>query len=314
MAEWESIAPANEQRRDLGFVGFPGPMLPNQFPPGALLNVAGFYAIGGIGPGGIISTIERFEPAYNAWSKQLKPIPQPRVGLGVVAAGTFIYAIGGLNYERRIDRYEPLTDTWVKVQDAPASLPFGWVSFGLASLIVNNEITMFAIGGAGGGGLRDHVYSYRPGAVWTKRAPMTTARQKFAVVVANNKIYCIGGQATNGIVGVVEEYDPVTDRWTTKASMPTPRYGLGAAYSAGKIFAIGGFNGSPLGTVEAFNPVTNSWDPPGTWPAMPTPRGLLGVATIKVNIFSKSDAVTIYALGGQDATGDLRACERFPKV
>src|SRR5713226_6801847 len=50
--------------------------------------------------------------------------------------------------------------------------------------------------------------------------------------------------------------------WIVVAPMPTPRSGLAAAEGSDKmIYAIGGADagGTPLATVEAYDPTTNSW-------------------------------------------------------
>ena len=63
--------------------------------------------------------------------------------------------------------------------------------------------------------------------------------------------------------------------WTTKAPMPTPRTGLAAGVVNGILYAVGGNDGvSFLGTVEAYDPATNTWT---TKASMPTVR--TGLAT-----------------------------------
>jgi len=76
--------------------------------------------------------------------------------------------------------------------------------------------------------------------------------------------------------------------WTTKAPMPTPRNRLGVGVVDGILYAIGGNAGSLgfVGTVEAYNPATNSWT---TETPMPTPRADLGVGVV--------DGI-LYAVGG----------------
>ncbi len=61
--------------------------------------------------------------------------------------------------------------------------------------------------------------------------------------------------------------------WATKASMPTPRFGVGAGVVNGILYAVGGSNSSSLalGTVEAYNPATDTWTT--GLASMPTPRG-----------------------------------------
>jgi N-acetylneuraminic acid mutarotase len=56
-------------------------------------------------------------------------------------------------------------------------------------------------------------------------------------------------------LAVVEEYDPVTDKWTKKVDMPTGRKYLSTSVVNGKIYAIGGVGagGVILSTVEEFD-------------------------------------------------------------
>jgi N-acetylneuraminic acid mutarotase len=85
---------------------------------------------------------------------------------------------------------------------------------------------------------------------------MPTRRYGLAAGVINGRLYAVGGCCDNNfhLLGAVEAYDPVTNTWITEATMPTARYGLAAGVINGKLYAIGGDDGSPLNTVEAFNP------------------------------------------------------------
>src|SRR3989442_642938 len=79
--------------------------------------------------------------------------------------------------------------------------------------------------------------------------------------------------------------------WTTKAPMPTPRTGLAAGVVNGILYAVGGNDGvSFLGTVEAYDPATNTWT---TKASMPTVR--TGLATGVVNGI-------LYAVGGNNGS------------
>lgn len=70
--------------------------------------------------------------------------------------------------------------------------------------------------------------------------------------------------------------------------MPTPRIRHVAAGSylnngAGRVFVFAGDTGStPYATVEACDPVTNSWDPPSTYANIPTRRLSPCIATGKL--------------------------------
>jgi N-acetylneuraminic acid mutarotase len=92
------------------------------------------------------------------------------------------------------------------------------------------------------------------------------------------------------LIPVLCSFSWATITWTQKTDMPTGRDGLGVGVVGGIVYCIGGWTaGSPssaTGTVEAYDPVSDSWL---TKASMPTPRGFL--ATCVLND-------TIYALGG----------------
>jgi len=69
---------------------------------------------------------------------------------------------------------------------------------------------------------------------------MPTPRHGHALVVVNGKILALGGFGIGQPLGVVEEYDPSTDRWSKKADMPTARGFFGAAALGGHVYAIAG--------------------------------------------------------------------------
>jgi N-acetylneuraminic acid mutarotase len=75
--------------------------------------------------------------------------------------------------------------------------------------------------------------------VWVEMASMRYPRSYFGTVVADGKIYAIGGLVSRGVglvTGAVERYDPQTNTWMTLPSLPTPRYGGVAVCSMGKIY------------------------------------------------------------------------------
>jgi hypothetical protein len=149
---------------------------------------------------------------------------------------------------------------------------------------------------------------------WVGRAGMTTFRSALGLAAAiNGKLYAIGGCSYSGCnVSTVEEYDLVTNTWTNCdptgtsdphlgsrcAPLPTPRGYLGvASASNGKIYAVGGYvSGSqlPLGTVEEYDPLTNTWTncaPAPSCTPMPTPRSGLAVVA--------SNNGKLYAMAGR---------------
>jgi len=135
---------------------------------------------------------------------------------------------------------------------------------------------------------------------WTTKADMPTRRYVVSSSVVDGKIYAIGGDGGYR-ASIVEAYDPLTDTWTrkddattdtwaTKANMmPTPRTWLSSSVVDGKIYAIGGaltYQGTPLSTVEEYDPATDTWTRKAD---MPTARACVSTSAVNGKI---------YAIGG----------------
>src|SRR5439155_1743870 len=100
------------------------------------------------------------------------------------------------------------------------------------------------------------------------------------------------------------DVSPGGGSWTTKAPMPVPGEGPGVAGINGILYAVGGKSlvAPPfpwqlprlafLATVDAYDPVTNTWTPKAP---MPTARAALGVGAING---------ILYAVGGGGSDGE----------
>jgi hypothetical protein len=201
----------------------------------------------------------------------------------VLAASSILVVKSGLSSA------DVAEDSWV----AKAPLEVARMRLGVA--VVNGKI--YAIGGDTlslcGNCLSAYGYGPVVGAneeydptmdTWTRKASMPTPRTHFGVAVYQNKIYCIGGQGSDGKTNVNEVYDPKTDSWETEASMPTPRAGVSANVVNGKIYVISN------GANEVYNPVTNSWTTKKPPPCKITTTGSFVVSG------------KIYFIGGVDST------------
>jgi hypothetical protein len=112
---------------------------------------------------------------------------------------------------------------------------------------------------------------------WTSKTPMPSSRYGHHATVLDGRIYVLGGEhvdPTSSPTGAVDIYDPATDKWTPGKAMPTARGFFGTATVAGRIYAIGGspnmgLRDPAIGTVEIYNPTTNSWS---RGAEMPTPQ------------------------------------------
>ncbi|MBI4579046.1 MAG: hypothetical protein HY718_05045, partial [Planctomycetes bacterium] len=258
------------------------------------LGVAGpsngkLYAVGGA-RSSVMSTVEEYDPATNAWAGKAG-MPTARDYLGVVAASDKVYAIGGYRYDGSphflgtTEQYDPATNTW----SAKASLSIG--RFGLAVALGSNG-KVYAVGGMSSNSSYTALLDeYDPATdTWTRKRSMSFARSELGLAATSDgKLYAIGGYNTSsGFVGMVEEYDIQSDSWTRKRDMPTARTGIGVVAAYGKIYAIGGYGaGGYLATVEEYDPQTDTWR---TQTSLGTGRWYLGAAV--------AASGKIYAIGG----------------
>ena len=154
------------------------------------------------------------------------------------------------------------------------------------------------------------VYEYDPATdAWTQKKPMPHPVHHAAIAAQNGKMYVFGGfdlpaSGPPGWNPVSDawEYDPATDAWRALAAMPTARGAGSAAFVAGKCYVIGGAGPVPgasdatirprqpqrsLGTVEEYDPATNTWRARAP---MPTPCNHMGCEAVSGKI---------YAIGGR---------------
>ncbi len=133
---------------------------------------------------------------------------------------------------------------------------------------------------------------------WENKSPMPTARKWFGGTAIGDKFYAVGGVSDAWgltFLDTLEVYDPVADMWELKTPMPTPRNRVEVAELDGLLYVVGGRKYDPgysegvaVGTLEVYDPATDSWI---TKTSMPTPRSwaVLGAVDGK-----------IYAMGGFD--------------
>ena len=187
-----------------------------------------------------------------------------------------IYVLGGegsnSNPSTTVEAYDPSSNTWTNVA------PMNVAREDLAAVTLNGNL--YALGGDANG----TVEAYDPTSnTWTPPtgpgsiAPMHIARTAFAAVALNGRIYAIGGSGPSGFLSSVEMYDPTSNSWTPLtgssaiASMNVSRVEFGAVAALdGRIYAMGGVSDGDTNSVEAYNPSTNTWTPPGAIAAMNT--------------------------------------------
>lgn len=213
---------------------------------------------------------------------------QPSIESGSrrIATLTTLFALG--TFQPIIAQQSP--DSWKQLADMPTARQ------SLATCTLNGII--YAVGGyplSGQVGLPT-VEAYDSIAdSWVSKADMNVGRIWPCLAAVSGKLYVIGGGQgfVSGLTQVVEDYDPTTDKWSSRhAYLPTPRLAAAAVVVDGKIYVIGGLTsvGPGVATVEAFDPVANTWEEKAP---MPTPRGLLCAAVVDGKIYAIGGSVPL---------------------
>jgi len=104
---------------------------------------------------------------------------------------------------------------------------------------------------------------------WQARADLPTARGGLAVAVYENQIYAIGGETTQGVTGVMEQYDVASDTWKALTPKPLPVTDINAAVIGGQIYIPGGrlASGRVTDVLESYDPRRALWERRASLPA-----------------------------------------------
>lgn len=225
----------------------------------ALLN-GSIYVIGGLGALGTMNSVEVLHPGATAW----RPGPAFPLALHHTAAAVLdgtLYISGGWrglhfsNIQWGLWALDPAGKRWLRKANLPA--------FRAAHAMTAGAGSLYVVGGTGPGAAE--LWRYDPGTDrWSrKQAHMPTPRQHLAAVALQGKIHAMGGRwKEEGHFGVLEIYDPATDRWAALPPMPTPRGGFAAGVLNGRIHTAGGESLEPIGTLathEVYDPATRKW-------------------------------------------------------
>jgi N-acetylneuraminic acid mutarotase len=173
-----------------------------------------------------------------------------------------VYAIGAFGTaadSRRVEAYDPATNTWT----TKASIPFASDHPNVAA----TADKLYILGEVG----NTNSAEYDPVTnAWTMKAPIPTQRAASAVAAIGTKIYVAGGaMGSNGAsfgptVRDFAVYDTVTDTWETLDPMPAPgRNHMPGVAANGIFYVIGGRTNGPMdglqNRVDAYDPVAKTW-------------------------------------------------------
>jgi N-acetylneuraminic acid mutarotase len=178
--------------------------------------------------------------------------------------------------------YDPVSDRWTSLAPLPKKLHH----FGIATLdskiyvtggytdddfdLDNKAAYVFDPQGAGGGS-------------WASIADLPVERAAHSSVAVGGRLYVIGGVGSDA--AALRAYNPATNTWDTgRAPLPTLREHLTAAVVNNRIYVISGrWSAGNVGTVEEYDPATNTWTPKAS---IPTPRSGItsGVLNGKIHV------------------------------
>jgi N-acetylneuraminic acid mutarotase len=271
-AGWRTLSPSPLHRSEVGAARI-GPFL---------------YVVGGFeAPSGTTTNqVARYDIHSGTWSIA-PPMPIAVNHPAVASAGgrLFVYggytASGALSGETdALQRYDPASGSWATLAGSGAKRG--------AATLAHAGRRLYAIGGAGGGGVLNllQVYDLRTGR-WSGGPPMRTAREHLASAVIGDRIFVLGGRSAGGNLDTVEVLNTRSKKWSRLPHLITARSGFGAAAAGGRVVAVGGEQLAEgdltIAPVEAYEPRTKRWR---RLPGMPTPRHGLGVASLKRTVFA----------------------------
>jgi len=230
--------------------------------PGAVANISAvaveglIYVPGGSrADGGMSDQLQVLDTSSGTWSEG-QPLPSGLCAYALADQEGQIYLFGGWDggtYLRQTLRYDPAADAWEVLSDMPTSRAFA------AAGATGGRI--YVVGGYDGEDELDVCEAYDPATdTWASCPALNAPRAGIGAAVIGDTLYVIGGGWHSYLVE--------NELWTPDASAPgggawrtfaSPRLqewrNLGVASSEMMLYAIGGWDGSYLGTTQAYRAV-----------------------------------------------------------
>jgi len=191
--------------------------------------------------------------------------------MGAVANGK-VYAFGGYvdtTYHpiKRVDEYNPATNTWTRKNDMPVALTHAGVA--------TDGTYIYLAGGYPGTGTNGtqvfattNVWRYDPAHdSWLAMSGLPSGRGGGGMQLVGRTLYFYGGAdgtRTDRDVVWSLNLDDATPRWVTRAPLPSARNHVGGAVVNGKLYVLGGQqlqdnNSQFKGDMWRDDPATNQW-------------------------------------------------------
>src|SRR6478736_1082372 len=225
-----------------------------------------------------------------SWT-EVKPCPVPRFEASGVVVDDELWVMGGflssaLDVTKRIDIYDPRTDSW----RLGSELPGAETHAGVVSLTAHD----FVMIGGFQGNVLDRVTTagvWRwtgASSAWNSLPDLPSPRAAVFAALVGKELHAAGGLAVDGNTDTGEHDVLSLDgaaAWSTAAMLANPRNHGGGSASGGKFYAISGRHGwdevaGDDPALDAFDPATNSWTARAP---MSKPRSEIGSATLTLS-------------------------------
>ncbi|MFZ4734845.1 MAG: Kelch repeat-containing protein [Bradymonadia bacterium] len=273
------------------------------------------YVFGGQGNGGqVLTNLEVYDPATNAWTNQVAQMPRARYGHVSIEHGGRIYVMGGEDEDgnpvAELDVYDVAGNRWSQLADLPTPRTFATVTKQVnVGGITGGYVGLVVAGGRLAGGAATPVVEEYviDDSVWRERSPLLAARHSGAAVNYTVNVE-LDSQETRGLVlgGLVAgevsangTYFTVAQDYLSRVTpMPTGRFMHAAEALDGRIYLFGGRDFQETRSFWAFDPETGTYE---VLPDLPSNQNGLASAVLDGQL---------YAFGGANAFGVALATAR----
>ena len=268
------------------------------FASAALLPTGQVLIAGGGSIGGIVSSVELYDPVSNSFAP---PAATPSMnvardnstatllpnGLVLIAAG--FGGTGAGSYLSSTELYNPLTNTFA----APAATAtMNTARSGATATLLPNGKVLIA-GGVSPTGAQASTELYNPSTnsfnTVANTAKMNVGRTNTtAILLPNGKVLIAGGEDAKGnSLASTELYDPATNTFAAAAATAKMNVARASATATllpnGKVLIAGGFGSTVnIGSTELYDPATNTFAPPAATASMNIARAF-AVASLLPN-------------------------------